>query len=280
MSLRMPAEHGAWGLLAVPFFSAAAVAGIPAPGARVPLFLVAAAILSLFLLRASLEAAMAWRELLAPPPLILAAVALAAGAPLLFYYRYNELLAPAAAGLVLYLAQRRLVDKYEGARLADAENGPSRSEKRSLAAELAGVATLSLTAPAAWIALRGRLDARGLEVWAMNLLFFLGGVLYVKYRVRALQAHRPFRSVAERLSFAWPVFLYHLALAAFLLFWFLGDGRAAAILLAFTPGILRAFQLAYQLGRRFPIRRLGWSEVAHSVVFAALLVLAFRLAAS
>ena len=32
-----------------------------------------------------------------------------------------------------------------------------------------------------------------------------------------------------------------------------------------------------QLGRRFPIRRLGWAEVVHSAVFAILLALAFRM---
>jgi hypothetical protein len=50
------------------------------------------------------------------------------------------------------------------------------------------------------------------------------------------------------------------------------------MIVAFVPGILRACQLAVQLGQRFPIRRLGWTEVIHAVVFAALLVLAFRTA--
>ena len=121
-----------------------------------------------------------------------------------------------------------------------------------------GVALLTLTAPAAWIAARGALDTAGVKVWLLNVLFFLGGVLYVKYRVRGLLAHRPFCSARERLSFAWPVFLYHLLLVAFLAGWVVLDLQPAAVMLAFVPGILRASGLLFQLGRRFAIPRLGW----------------------
>jgi len=140
------------------------------------------------------------------------------------------------------------------------------------------VVVLSHAAPAAWIAVRGHLDRTGAELWALNLLFFWGGVLYVKYRVRGLQTHRAFDGLRERVAFAWPVFLYHVALAAFLAAWVLAESQSVMLIVAFLPGILRALQLVVQLGNRFPIRRLGWSEVAHSVVFAVLLVLAYRTA--
>ena len=39
-----------------------------------------------------------------------------------------------------------------------------------------------------------------------------------------------------------------------------------------------ALARTWQPGQRFPIRRLGWNEVIHAVLFAALLVLAFRTA--
>jgi hypothetical protein len=48
-------------------------------------------------------------------------------------------------------------------------------------------------------------------------------------------------------------------------------------LVAFTPAVLRAHALLFHLGRRFPIKRLGWSEVAHSLLFAVLLILASRM---
>jgi hypothetical protein len=274
----MPAEHGAWGLLAVPFFSAAAVAGTGSSDEWAPLGLAGAAILSLFLLRGSLEGAASWRAIFEPAHLALAAAGAAAGLALILHYERFLLLALAASGSFLYLIQRALVQQHEEGKAINAEERVRRQEKRSLAAELVGVAVLSHAAPAAWIAMRGRMDRTGVELWALNLLFFLGGVLYVKYRVRGLQAHRPFTGLCERVAFAWPVFLYHLALAAFLAGWVLGESRPVLLFVAFVPGIFRACQLAVQLGRRFPIRRLGWSEVIHAVVFAALLVLAFRTA--
>lgn len=278
MSLRMPAEHGAWGLLAVPFFSAAAVAGVRSLEEAVPLTLAAIAILSLFLLRGSLEGAASWRAMFEPAHLTLAGAGGAAGLALILIYERYLLLALAASAAVLYLVQRALVQQHEEIKSLDAEERVHRQEKRSLEAELIGVGVLSHAAPAAWIAVRGQLDRTGWEVWALNLVFFLGGVLYVKYRVRGLQAHRSFATLWERVEFAWPVFLYHLALGGFLAWWVLAESRPVMLIVAFVPGILRACQLAIHLGQRFPIRRLGWNEVIHAVLFAALLVLAFRTA--
>lgn len=278
MSLRMPTEHGAWGLLAVPFFSAAAVAGVRSLEEAVPPALAAIAILSLFLLRGSLEGAVSWRAVFEPVHLALAVAGVGSGLPLVLLYERYLLLALAASAAVLYLLQRALVQQHEASKSLDAEERIRRLEKRSLEAELVGVAVLSHAAPAAWIAVRGRLDRIGWELWVLNLLFFLGGVLYVKYRVRGLQAHRAFTTLRERVEFAWPVFLYHVALGAFLGAWVFFESRPVMLLVAFVPGILRACQLATHLGQRFPIRRLGWNEVMHAVLFAALLVLAFRTA--
>jgi len=166
---------------------------------------------------------------------------------------------------------------------------PARGEKRNLAAELVGVALLTMTAPVAWIAARGLLDATAVELWLLCLLFYTGGVLYVKYRVRSILLHRTFDRLDERLEFAWPVLVYHLLLAAFLGSWLAlnlqpGAGPSAALRatllgLAFAPAVLRAGALLFQLGRRFAIPRLGWTEIAYSAVFTALVILAYRLAA-
>lgn len=114
-----------------------------------------------------------------------------------------------------------------------------------------------------------------MKLWLLNLLFFLGGILYVKYRVRGLLAHRKFQGLGEHLAFAWPVFLYDLSLAFFLVGETLRNRLPAPVLLAFAPGMVRAAGLLIHLGQRFPIRRLGWTEIAHAAVFAALLILAF-----
>lgn len=264
MSLRMPAEHGAWGMWIAPFLCAAFVAGTW----NLPLGVAGVCLLALFLLRGSIAAHGSWRSWTLPGHLGLAVVAGFSGGALIFFYDRRELLGLGAGGAALFGLQEWLIARHQ-------EN---RSEKRSLAAELAGVVLLSFAAPAAWIAGRGSLERAGLEIWLSSVLFFLGGVLCVKYRVRALLAHHPFPRLRERLAFAWPVFVYHFLLIAFLACWMLLESHSAALGIAFAPGILRAYSLLFQLGKRFPIHRLGWTELIHSAVFATLLILAFRLA--
>ena len=277
--LRMPTEHGAWGILWVPFFCAAAIAG----NWNLPLLLCAVCLLSLFLLRGSIEAHRAggarWSVAFAPVHVALAAVAGGTSAALILAYDRWQLLLAGLAAAVLYLLQRALV----------AGHTPARGEKRNLAAGLVGVALLTMTAPVAWIAARGLLDATAVELWLLCLLFYTGGVLYVKYRVRSILLHRTFDRLDERLEFAWPVLVYHLLLAAFLGSWLAlnlqpGAGPSAALRatllgLAFAPAVLRAGALLFQLGRRFAIPRLGWTEIAYSAVFTVLVILAYRLAA-
>ncbi len=264
MAIRMPAEHGAWGMLIVPYVAASAVAGVW----NAPVALCAALALGLFVLRGSAEAQGGWRALRKPEHVAFAIMLLAMAGALVLGYERTQLVAVAAVGIALYAVQEAVARAHHEAR----------TEKRGLAAELIGVVLLSLAAPAAWITARGRLEPAGVQIWALNVMFFLGGVLYVKYRVRGLLAHREFSGWRERLAFAWPVFIYHFLVLAFLASAIFLHSLSAAVLLAFAPGILRASGLAFQLGERFPIRRLGWMEVAHSVVFAALLVMAFRLA--
>jgi hypothetical protein len=113
----------------------------------------------------------------------------------------------------------------------------------------------------------------GWLVWMLNAAFFAGGVAYVKARVQALAAARAQNSPAPgRL-----VWGFHLALAF---------GAASLALVGWiSPLVILPFGVALALragwggrrwGQRFAIRELGWQEVAHSLVFAVLLVMAFR----
>lgn len=275
IQFRMPREHGAWGILLVPLLCSAMVASNWKP----PLFLFVVCALAFFLLCGSLEGHRPrnrWKALLAPIHLLLAAAGFGAGALLIAFHQRYELLWLGLVAAGLYGIQRWLLRRH----------GQERAEKRSLPAELVGAALLTLTAPAAWIAARGSLLAKppgtnwdnlvAVKVWLLNLLFFIGGILYVKYRVRGLLVHRKFGGIGQRIAFAWPAFLYYLLLAAFLIIAGVLDRLPVTVLLAFTPGIVRANRLAFHLGQRFPIRRLGWTEIAHAAVFGALLMLAFR----
>lgn len=255
-----PTEKGSWGILLVPFACAAILGG----SANWLLALLLVSMTALFLWRGSCEARgwSTWRQ---RPHLLLLVAATHTGVPLLL--RRPRLAWLACGAAILYAIQLWITAHHrEG----------DRKEKRSLTAELVGVTLLTCGAPAAWIVARGSLDGQGVGVWLANLLFFVGGVLYVKYRVRGILAHRAFGHWTERLAFAWPVLGYYLMLIAFLIALIPMRSLPAAVLLAFLPGCLRAVALLFQLGRSFPIRRLGWTEVAHSLVFAVILIVTFR----
>lgn len=262
MALRMPAEHGSWGILIIPFITAAKLAG----NWNVPVMLTAICMFSFFLLRGSMAAEGGWKTIRTREHLILLATGATTAALLVFEYRLFELLILGYAAGVLYLLQRLLMRNQSR----------ERREKRSLWAELIGVAVLSSSAPAAWIAARGRLDAAGVQVWMLNVLFFAGGVLYVKYRIRGIAVHRPFSSVADRAAFVWPVLLFHLSMLAFVVALVRLNSVPLALVFAFVPAVFRSAGLLFHLGQRFAIRRLGWTEVAQSVTFAVLLVAFYR----
>ena len=217
----MPREHGAWGILLIPFATAAGVAGVW----NLPVMLLLVSILSFYIARTSwLKQNYRWTA-------ILLAGSAACTVPLLLVWKLWWL---AAFGVV-------------------AAPMAFRKTERSVAMQLLAVGGLTLTAPAAWYVATGKLEYR---LWLLNVLYFAGGVFYVKMHIATAIARKP----TGRL----PVVIYYGALAGILAWWPVG--------LAFAPVIVRAFVGAARVSPVLRIKRLGWTEVAHSIVFAVSLV--------
>jgi len=221
----MPREHGAWGILLIPFATAAGLADVWS----LPVALLLVSILCFYIARTSwLKQDYRWTAALLAGSVVCVL-------PLLFVWKLWWL---AGFGAVAApLAFRRT--------------------ERSVVMQLLAVLGLTLTAPAAWYAATGKLEYR---LWLLNLLYFAGGVFYVKMHIATAMARKP----AGR----WPVVIYHGALAGILAWWPVG--------LAFVPVIVRAFVGAVRVSPVLRIKRLGWTEVAYSLVFAAILVAALR----
>jgi len=141
-----------------------------------------------------------------------------------------------------------------------------------LRVQLTGASGLSLSALVAWVAATGGLDSTGFLVCALNAAFFGCGILYVKSRIRARLAHRR----PEAGAMAGVTITFHVAVVMFalVLVW-----RGWIAPLVVVPFVLAAVRAKWGLSTKqkwLPLPRLGWSEVALSLVFAALLILGFR----
>lgn len=265
MSLLLPREHGTWGILLVPFLTATAIAGVWTAPVGVALL----AVLLVFLARLPAEVLLLPGSERRLPQLsperarrwawLYGTAALLAGAPLVVVWHREQLLALAAVALTLFALHVR-----------EARRGAL----RGWAAELLGTAALTLSAPVAWVAATGGLAATGVVVWVLNAAFFSAGLVYVKQRIRAVAAARQPTLTPN------PAHLvggFHLALLLFVTALVLLRWASPLVILPFVLATARAGWGARQFGQRFAVRRLGWSEVAHSLLFAVLLVAAFRL---
>jgi hypothetical protein len=106
-------------------------------------------------------------------------------------------------------------------------------------------------------------------LWLWNGLYFVGGLLYVRMHLAAGGAQLD--SFAARLRFGAPVLGFFCGLMLFLLALTTAHVISWRVLIAFVPSVTRA---AFGVGRLAPqlnVKRLGWTEVAHAILFGALL---------
>lgn len=153
----------------------------------------------------------------------------------------------------------------------------SQRKEMSAIGELAGIAGLALGAPLAYYAASQQLDAMAVVLWLLNAIYFGGTVFYVKLKVRQ-QPRQPMPvRLSERAVAAKACLTYQsVALTVIIL---LVAFRQAPILalLAFIPAAMKNIYGAWRWQNRKSLNlvRLGLVEVAHTVLFAALIVATF-----
>lgn len=233
----LPREHGAWGILLIPFATAVGVAGV----FDLKVALLLGSILSFYMARTSfLKRDFQWT-------FVLLAVSAGCTAPLLLVWKLWWLAAfGGVAGLLAF-----------------------RKTERSVAMQLLAVCGLTLTAPAAWYVATGQLNQRAWWLWLLNVLYFAGGVFYVKMHVAAAIRRQRFETVTKRMRFGASTLIYYGALARVgVALWPVG--------LAYAPVVVRAVIGVMRLSPILRIKRLGWTEVAYSIAFAVALIVTLR----
>ncbi len=264
-ALIVPREHGAWGMLLVPLATGAAV-GLFRGGLLVPILLLTITVLALFWLRTPLES---WfgstgmrvqnreeRQIVRTVVLPLATVAALALIALVWGGKNRELIwlgiiASAMFGVQLFL--KRL----------------GRSTR--MAGEMVGALVLSSTAPAAYYVATGRLDARAWMLWLLNWLFAADQVHFVWLRLRGIRAS----GLREKFATGWIFLAGNLFLVGILALVYHVIWLPTLAWIAFVPILLRGFGWFVRKPQPMVIRRLGWTEFAHALLFGALLTAGF-----
>jgi hypothetical protein len=264
--LVVPREHGAWGLLLVPLLTGA-LTGVPSANHALSLVALTILVVALFWMRTPLESWFGVAPLRAQPGRerrlviqvsialgVLAAVALAF---LLRQANYAGILwlgLIAGSAFLVQMILRRL----------------GRSTR--MASQLVGAAGLTVTAPAAYYVATGRLDSAAWALWLANWIFAGNQIHFVQLRIHGARA----ATFAERISRGSLFLAGHALMIAALIFAWRREVLSGLALLAFVPVAVRGLAWFFEPPRPLAVRRLGWTELAHALVFAVLLVLAFH----
>jgi len=257
--LKLPREHGAWAMLYVPL----AVGALVAWSATIRLILLTLSVTFVFIARESL---LIWwrgrsRSRQNDGALRFAvsylAIAGVFGAPLLLIFHLYWFAPMGLAAVVL---------------LAINAQQAVRGEDRTIGSQMIAIGGLTLTAPAAYYAARGAFDVTALGLWAVCTGYFASSVFYLKLRVSSISS----RIRETRNQLWWRCALYHGGMLVSLLILAMTRRVNLFALAAFAPVLIRSFWYLTMPTRRINFRRIGWTEVAYSLLFLVFTTLTFR----
>ncbi len=280
----IPREHGAWAVLYGAFLAGVGVAGqVTLPVALFFAAVTAAALgngpLTILVRTATHPAWQAERGRARAWLAVYGAVFTLAILPLFLVYRLT-FLAAFGMGATCFLLVRAYLLRGR--------------DDRSLVGELLGVAGLSMVGPAAHAVATRAVEPIGALLWLLLFLFFASGVFHVRMRIRGILARRmppahptvgtecgdaaaALRTTAAQRTAYRSCLAYHLVLLIGLPLLAILHLVPWAILLAFAPALWRAAVGLRRQEGQLDLKRLGWSEVAQTLVFLVLLVATLRL---
>jgi len=263
----VPREHGAWGLLLVPLATGGAI-GVLAGGNEVPLVALTVAALALFWLRTPVESWLGSGLLRARTR----QERRAAGTAILIL---AAIVALALASLFREGCNRQLVLLGLVAMSAFVAQGVLRKLGRHtrMLAQVVGMLGLTVTAPAAYYVVTGQLNGEAWVLWLANFLFAGNQIHFVQLRIHAAKGS----SYSEKFERGRSFLVGEVLLAAALLFSWRFHLLPWVASLAFLPLLVRGITWFFERPKPCVVRKLGWTELAHAVVFAVWLIAGFHL---
>jgi hypothetical protein len=252
MRVPIPKQHGAWGMLYVPYLSAVFCFGTFDANAILALLVLTVG----FFIQEPLLAFIRICPIRKSNPnrffFLLRWIALysVTGLILLFglmHFVWRPLIVPFgfAAALMLLLHFRSISQKLD----------------RKISGELISVFGLTMSAPFTWYILTGRVDRFACLLWVLNTLFFASSIFYVKTRVEWLSKKKNQGRVRLYST------IYHFAVLIFLVTAALMRVLPFVVSLAFLPVLIRAFWGSLTRHPKLNLRNVGLAEFGFSLFF-------------
>jgi hypothetical protein len=266
-SLITPREHGAWGLLLVPLLTGGIV-GLLQGGNVLPLLALIVVAMALFGLRTPAENWLGTgmlraqtaeeRRIVGTATFILSTVAILSSAALSWNGRNRDLFLLGAIAIVAFVAQAILRKLSRDTRMLS---------------QFVGTLGLTITAPAAYYIVTGELSRTAWTLWIANFLFAINQIHFVQLRIHCARLSGWSQKFGHGRGF---LFGEVVLTAALILAWQFHLLTWLATL-AFLPLIFRGAFWFFEGQKPLVVRHLGWTELAHAIVFGACLTIGFQL---
>jgi hypothetical protein len=147
----------------------------------------------------------------------------------------------------------------------------TRRSHKTVGSDLVAVASLTLSAPAAYYVASGSTGRVAVLLWVLNTLFFGCSVLYVHMKIRVAGLQKPELRCVEKLSLGKLNVLYHVAVLSVVGIMALEHYTAQFAFLAFVPMSIHAVYGTLKLSGRVRFRNIGLLLLGQSVLFAFLM---------
>jgi YwiC-like protein len=140
-----------------------------------------------------------------------------------------------------------------------------RKDQRNFINELTILSALTLTAPAAYYTITGRIDEKVVQLFILNFLFFGGSVLYVKARIELLRSKGKLTNEVRKSRIA--IVLYYFILVAVVVLLYVFGSVSLLMLLGFVPMLLQVASGMSSNQTKVNFVRVGVALTAQSVIF-------------
>lgn len=147
-------------------------------------------------------------------------------------------------------------------------------KQQSFTAQLVGTAGLAAAAPLTWLVYTPGWTREAGGAWLLAVVFFTGLIIFVRFQIE-LMSGAAGRAAARRRYRRALLFYHTILLAVLAVLAFEGGGYKWSIAV-FAPAIAQAFAAGIFATPVKTIRRLGWLQMAHTLLFVLLAALFLR----